>query len=96
MRSSLVASAAIILWAASSASAQTPTAGNDARTYDPNEKVCESVKVTGSRLGVRRVCATRAEWAQRRLDDRRAVEQAQTGHCVYQGSGTSGRPACNH
>ena len=30
---------------------------------DPNERVCEKQTVVGSRLAVRRVCATRAEWA---------------------------------
>ena len=33
---------------------------------DPNERICETQGVVGSRLATRRVCATRAEWAERR------------------------------
>ncbi|HVF83777.1 MAG TPA: hypothetical protein VM913_06370 [Sphingomicrobium sp.] len=45
---------------------------------DPNEVVCEKQEVTGSRLSVRRVCMTRAEWAERRAEDRQATEKIQT------------------
>ena len=31
------------------------------KTTDPNEKICETITPTGSRLGGRRVCATQAE-----------------------------------
>jgi hypothetical protein len=41
------------------------------------EVVCEKIEVLGSRLATKRICMTRAEWAQRRKDDREAVEQAQ-------------------
>ena len=33
---------------------------------DPNEKICETIKPLGSRLATKRVCATRAEWAEQR------------------------------
>lgn len=45
---------------------------------DPNEVVCEKQKELGSRLSMKRVCMTRAEWAQRRLLDRQEVDKAQT------------------
>ena len=47
--------------------------------FDPNEKVCEQMPQIGSRLAKRRVCATRAEWAQRRLQDRQDAEYIQKG-----------------
>ena len=56
--------------AAGSASAQTDG-------YDPNERVCEKIIVTGSRLATKKVCMTRAQWAERQRDDRDAVERAQ-------------------
>ncbi len=44
---------------------------------DPNEKICENVSQIGSRLSKKRVCATRAEWAERRLQDRKDAEHIQ-------------------
>lgn len=46
-------------------------------TLDPNQVVCEYQEILGSRLGSRKVCATRAEWAQRRQDDRATIERGQ-------------------
>jgi predicted secreted protein len=53
----------------------TPTAKGD---LDPNEVVCEKQEVIGSRLAVRRVCMTRSQWAERRMEDRQATEKIQT------------------
>jgi hypothetical protein len=44
---------------------------------DPNERVCEDVIQTGSRIAAKRICATRAEWADKRKQDRDVVDQAQ-------------------
>jgi hypothetical protein len=44
---------------------------------DPNEKICENQTVIGSRLATHRVCATRAEWVEKRRLDREAVDSAQ-------------------
>lgn len=49
---------------------------------DPNERICETQSVLGSRLATRRVCATRAEWAERRLRERDIVERTQVQRCV--------------
>jgi len=49
---------------------------------DPNEKICESQGVLGSRLSTRRVCATRAEWAERRQRERDVVDRTQTQQCA--------------
>lgn len=44
---------------------------------NPNEIVCERIEVIGTRLGARKVCGTRAEWAEKRKLDREAVDNAQ-------------------
>jgi hypothetical protein len=44
-----------------------------------NEKICENVTQIGSRLAKRRVCASRAEWAERKLQDRQDTEYIQRG-----------------
>ena len=61
---------------------------------DPNEKICESITPIGSRLATKRFCGTRSEWADRRLQDKQALERAQTGPCVLQTTGATGRPSC--
>lgn len=48
---------------------------------DPNQKVCQDITMIGTRLGKKRICATRAEWEQKRRDDREATERAQTQLC---------------
>lgn len=55
-------------------------AENTAPTYDPNEIVCRTVSVTGSRLGASRRCATRTQWAedermQRTVHNERTLRQ---------------------
>lgn len=42
------------------------------------ERICEKITVTGSRLATRKICATRAEWAERRRQDRETTEGFQT------------------
>jgi hypothetical protein len=49
---------------------------------DPNSRVCEDVVQTGSRLNKQRFCGTRAEWADKKRQDREATEKAQTQLCV--------------
>lgn len=49
---------------------------------DPNEKVCETHGVLGSRLAKRRVCATRAEWAERRQRERDIIDRTQSQRCA--------------
>ncbi|MEO8175979.1 MAG: hypothetical protein ABI626_04900 [Sphingomicrobium sp.] len=53
------------------------------RAGDPNEMVCEKQEVVGSRLALRRVCHTRAQRADLRLQDRQEIErvQVQRGSC---------------
>ena len=47
------------------------------KSPDQTETLCEKVEILGSRLSTRSVCMTRAEWAQKRRDDKEAVEKAQ-------------------
>lgn len=63
-------------------------------TGNPNERVCENITITGSRLATRRFCGTRAEWAERKRADREALDSAQRSPCVLTHNSGSGRPAC--
>ncbi len=49
---------------------------------DPNERVCQDIIQTGSRLAKKRFCGTRQEWEDKRRLDREATEKAQTQLCV--------------
>lgn len=42
--------------------AQAQTSTVPAAPVDPNKKVCKTIKETGSRLGGKRECKTKAEW----------------------------------
>ena len=53
-------------------------------TGDPNEIICEKQQVIGSRLQTKRVCMTRAQWADRRNQERQAIERVQTLQSVKQ------------
>ncbi|AQR74059.1 hypothetical protein [Sphingomonas sp. LM7] len=54
------------------------------KARDPNEVICKKEDVLGSRLQTRKVCMTRAEWAEQRLLDRHNVEKSQTNTCQRQ------------
>ena len=79
---------------ATTAIAQVATAQPEKKAYDPNERICENITLTGSRLATRRFCGTRAQWEERRRMDREAVEAAQRSPCVVSTTGASGRPSC--
>lgn len=68
--------------------------GQPKTAKDPNERICENQSVVGSRLATRRVCATRAEWAERRRLDRDAIDQGQRSPCMVTTTGATGRPGC--
>ena len=78
---SLAVLAATGLFMAPNAAAQPDKARN---SPDPNEKICETIKPVGSRLATKRVCATRAEWADKRRQDREETEKAQRLGCLTQ------------
>ncbi|MEO7366107.1 MAG: hypothetical protein ABIW03_07290 [Sphingomicrobium sp.] len=54
-----------------------PSAAQPQRALDPNQIVCEKQEILGSRLSSRRICHTRAQWADLRLQDRQAIEKIQ-------------------
>lgn len=71
-----------LLIAAGSLLAAEPSIKPKSKTPDPNEKICETWQVLGSRLAVRRVCATRAEWADRKMRERDVIDRTQTQRCA--------------
>ena len=82
MRASLARGGAILVAVLISvpAVAQTPRPASppaSQKALDPNEVICEKQEVLGSRLQTRRVCMTRAKWADLRLQDRQDVERVQ-------------------
>lgn len=60
------------------AAAPAARAPAQATAPDPNEVICEKQEVLGSRLAKRKVCHTRAEWADLKLQDRQDLDRAQT------------------
>jgi hypothetical protein len=76
-----VATLTIIASFGLAATAQAAPRSDDKK--DPNKMICEKQEVLGSRLAVKRVCMTRAEWAEQRRIDRQNVERQQVnGGCV--------------
>jgi hypothetical protein len=57
--------------------------GGSAKANDPNQVVCEKIEVLGSRVATKRVCMTRAEWAERKRLQRMELDRAQVnrGSC---------------
>ena len=53
------------------------SAKDKSKPKDPDEKICEDITMVGSRLAVKRICATRSEWAERRRDERMTIDNAQ-------------------
>jgi len=80
---SLAATLAFVIGASAPALAENDQPTNAKKARDPNEVVCEKQEVLGSRLGGKKVCKTRAEWAEQRRLDRLDVERVQTqrGSC---------------
>jgi len=73
----------LVLAVAAIASAQPSSAKDKPKDpKDPNEKICEKQSVLGSRLATRRVCATRAEWEEKRRLDKEAIDQGQRSACL--------------
>lgn len=83
-----------LLAAAPVAHAQSPIPSQQKPAADPNERVCEDVTQTGSRLATKRFCATRSEWEDKKRQDKDAVERAQMSPCVLTHNGSGGKPGC--
>lgn len=76
-----VAAAFIAAPAIAQAPAATPppaqTQANATSAGDPNEVICERQEVTGSRLGSKRICMTRAQRDERKLQDQQELTRVQ-------------------
>ena len=69
---------AILIATAAAAQSQGGTSGTRrGPSGDPGEVVCVSEKQIGSRLAQRRVCRTRAEWEEHRVEHQQEIERAQ-------------------
>ena len=75
--------AALLTGTAVTAVAQSPAAPTQTqpaastKAANSDEIVCQKQEVTGSRVGFKRVCMTRSQWADRRLQDRQELERVQ-------------------
>ncbi len=81
-----IAAALIFAAGASSVLAETsPAAGSATGSqvvkadskYDPNKIVCKTEDTTGTRLGAKRVCHTRADWAEMERVTQQSVGDAE-------------------
>lgn len=93
----IVALAALLIAApATGAPAPAPTKAPAPKAADPNERICEDIIATGSRIASRRYCAPRSEWEAKKREDRAVIEQVQTrlnGPCSVINT-HSGAPSC--
>jgi hypothetical protein len=65
--------------------AESPAAPTAPATADPLDKtICKSAVATGSRLGRKRICMSRRDWALRAKEDQKAV-QDRIAHSASQG-----------
>ena len=91
----LLTSVSLVVMALSTPAQSAPAPSANGKS-NPNERVCERIPTIGSRVAAKRVCATRAEWDEKRKLDREAVDQAQrsaNGPCNSTLTHT-GAPAC--
>src|SRR3954452_21684537 len=97
-RSTMMILAALTWAGCSSLAAAAPDqpSQNARPKLDPNQRICEDITQVGSRLATKRICATRAEWAEKRKQDRDVVDDAQrSAHVGCSVVGThSGTPSC--
>jgi hypothetical protein len=84
MQIAIVSLGALMLAAAAPDTNTPPVPATNTNVGDPNEKICETIKPIGSRLATKRFCGTRAEWADRKLQEKQALENAQRSPCVHQ------------
>jgi len=74
-------------WAQTTDQTTAAPASQAKKAHDPNEIVCQKIEVIGSRLATKRVCQTRAEWAEQQRQSRMDTEKAQMQRGCNQGSG---------
>ena len=81
-----LAAIALMLSTYPAAAQQKPPVQKQGDVGTPNEKVCEDITTIGSRLAKKRFCGSRAEWADRKRQDREALEAAQKSPCAVNGT----------
>ncbi len=59
-----------------------------------NPLICEKQAVTGTRLGAKQVCLTQEQFAQRRMQEREAIERAQAAPCMPTTTDSQGHTHC--
>jgi hypothetical protein len=72
------AGAALVVCLVSAPAIAQTAAPTQSKPQVDNQKICQKVEVIGSRIASKRVCMTRAEWDDARLQDRQALERVQT------------------
>ena len=79
MKKAVVLSALLVSGAAALAQtpAEAPATTKVGPNQDPDQIVCQTQNEIGSRLNRRRVCRTRAEWAEHQRMYRQNIEKAQ-------------------
>jgi hypothetical protein len=80
MRKLLIATAACLLIGPAPAFAQITQPAQERAAKparDPNQIVCEKQEEIGSRLAAKKVCKTRAEWAEERRTIRMDIDKVQ-------------------
>ncbi len=79
LAATIFASGSTSVWAgqAPTATPTSATASQASPRDTDNDVVCKQEKVTGSRLGGRKICMTRLEWAKQEQDARNAVARTQ-------------------
>jgi hypothetical protein len=87
-------SAAVLAGLSASASASPTQEPTEKAAEDSGELICEKIIVTGSRIGAKKYCGTREQWAEKRRQDREAIDKAQMSPCVQSHNSSSGRPSC--
>jgi len=90
----LMVSGSVVL---TQAAAQAPSQSPSQKTVSAgsqNERICEDITLTGSRIATKRFCGTRAQWADKKLQDKQEVERIQRSPCVLTHNSPSGKPAC--
>ena len=54
-------------------------APSTASTNDPDKVVCKNIGETGSRLRSKKICMTRAQWAEKQRVDQQELKRLQAG-----------------
>ena len=77
-----LAFAAALLWVPLPALAQESPEPKPSEARDQDERVCEKITMVGSRLATKRFCGTRAEWEDKKRQDRESIDKMQRVPCL--------------